>query len=268
MSLHESAFETPDGAVLTYRVRAGTRPLVLLHGLGCDASMWDGVVAALPRTAGILIPELRGHGGSSLGWRSPSVDLWAEDVLAIVRREGFERPLVAGLSMGGYTTLAVAASEPRLARAWGLVSTSAAPDDDAGRAKRAAGLATIRENGWRTFLGGLLPSLLARGRADGDENRVHLLRMFERAGDTGLAAALYALASRPDRRELLPLIAARAAVVVGSEDVLTAPEKAREIAGAIPRAALTVLPGVGHMSAMEAPGEVAAALSALDGAGG
>jgi pimeloyl-ACP methyl ester carboxylesterase len=88
--------------------------------------------------------------------------------------------------------------------------------------------------------------------------------MFVRAGDAGLAAALFALASRPDRRDMLPSLSAPVAVVVGDADVLTPPDRAREIAEAVPRGDLTVLPGVGHMSALEAPEEVAAALLRLD----
>ena len=72
---------TEDGADIAYRIRRGRDPLVLIHGLGCDASMWDTVVAALPHDVGLVIPELRGHGGSTLGWLPPSVDQWADDVV-------------------------------------------------------------------------------------------------------------------------------------------------------------------------------------------
>ena len=83
MSAHgltHTHFTTEDGADISYRIRRGRDPLVLIHGLGCDASMWDGVVAALPSDVALVIPELRGHGASTLGWRAPSVDQWADDV--------------------------------------------------------------------------------------------------------------------------------------------------------------------------------------------
>jgi pimeloyl-ACP methyl ester carboxylesterase len=54
------------------------------------------------------------------------------------------------------------------------------------------------------------------------------------------------------------------AVIVGDADVLTPPDRAKEIADAIPQAHLTILPGVGHMSAMEAPEEIAAVLLRLE----
>lgn len=264
MDLRENALTRPDGATLVYGVRPGPRPWVLLHGLGCDATMWAGVVDALPREVGLLVPDLRGHGGSTLGWRLPSLDLWAEDILAMIDAEGLENPAVGGLSMGGYTALAVAARRSLQVRAWGLVSTSAAPDDDAVRAKRATGIETLDRRGWEAYLEGLLPVLLAPGRADAASNRAHLVTMFARAGAVGLAAALWALASRPDRRPILPALGAPSVVVVGDADVLTPPDRAREIALAAPDSELRVLRAVGHMSALESPSEVAEALLRLE----
>ncbi len=264
MDLREHALERFDGATIVYRVRPGGRPWVLLHGLGCDASMWSGVVEALPEDVGVVVPELRGHGASTLGWRAPSLDLWAEDVAALIEAEGLQNPAVAGLSMGGYTALALAARGGVAVRAWGFVSTSAAPDDDSVRAKRAAGIETLGRRGREAFLEGLLPMLLAPGREDAAANGAHLRAMFARAGEVGLASALWAVASRPDRRPLLRSLAAPSVVVVGEADALTPPERAREIASTAPRAELVVLAGVGHMSALESPSEVARALLRLE----
>ncbi len=255
---------TPDGATIAYRFRPGPEPWVLLHGLGCDAAMWDGVVAALPPGAGLLVPDLRGHGRSTLGWRSPSVDLWAEDVRRLVEAERLEAPLVAGLSMGGYTALAVAEAAPGLARAWGLVSTSAAPDDDAARLRRAAGLATLRFRGWRAYADELVPRLLAEGGPRREALGRELVEAFGRAGDSGLAATLFALASRPDRRALLSRMREPAAVVAGDLDAIIPVDRARETAAALPRGRLTIVPGAGHMSALEAPSGVARALLLAD----
>ena len=151
MSLQDAVFTTPDGAEISYRIRPGRDPFVLLHALGCDASLWTGMITALPPDVGLLIPELRGHGGSTLGWRAPSVELWADDVVRLVRQKAIERPAIVGISMGGYVALSIAAAQPGLARGYGFVSTSAAPDDEAGKQRRAASIATIRREGWRAY---------------------------------------------------------------------------------------------------------------------
>ena len=87
--------------------------------------------------------------------------------------------------------------------------------------------------------------------------------MFEHAGDWGLPPTLMALAARPDRRTLLPTIRVPSVVIVGSVDILTPPDRARELASGIPGAHLHVLDDVAHMSAMEAPVEVADLLGTL-----
>lgn len=263
MSLEQAVFTTPDGADIAYRIRRGRDPLVLLHGLGCDASMWDAVVAALPGDLALVVPELRGHGGSTLGWRTPSVEIWADDVVRLLRQKGIQGPAIAGVSMGGYTALGIAAAYPGFARAFAFVSTSAAADDEAGKQRRAAGIAMIRREGWRAFAEAMIPSLLNDNRPQYPVHREHLLAMFARAGDSGLPATLMALAARPDRRALLLSIRVPSIVVVGAVDALIPPDRARALATGIPGARLHVLDDVGHMSAMESPHKLAGLLGAL-----
>jgi pimeloyl-ACP methyl ester carboxylesterase len=258
-----AVYTADDGAEVVYRMRRGRDPLVLLHALGCDASMWDGVVASLPPDRALIVPEMRGHGGSTLGWRAPSVDQWAADVVEILRRNEIVAPAIAGLSMGGYVGLAIAAARPGLARAYGFVDTTAAPDDEGGRARRAAGCAMIRRSGWRAFADALIPSLLNDNRPRFAEHRDHLVAMLGRSGDSGLPPTLMALAGRADRRSLLPSLRVPAAVVVGSVDALTPPDASRALAAGIPGSKLHILDNVAHLSALEAPAELAALLTPL-----
>ena len=263
MNLQTAAFITPDGAEIAYRIRPGRDPFVLLHALGCDATLWTGVVAALPPDVGLLIPELRGHGGSTLGWRAPSVDLWADDVVRLVMQKAIERPAIVGISMGGYVALAIAAAQPGLARAYAFVSTTAGPDDEAGKQRRAASIATIRRDGWRAYLKETMPALLNGSRTHVSERREHLGRMFERAGDSGLPPALMALAGRPDRRPMLMSIGVPTVAIVGETDEVTPPDRARAIATAISGARLHVLEDTAHLSVLESPSRVAGLIGIL-----
>ena len=84
------------------------------------------------------------------------------------------------------------------------------------------------------------------------------------AADTGAAAFVRqekAIISRPDSRPSLPKIACPTLVLVGENDELTTPELAREIAGGIPGAKLTIVPDCGHLSTLERPDAVNAALA-------
>jgi pimeloyl-ACP methyl ester carboxylesterase len=58
---------------------------------------------------------------------------------------------------------------------------------------------------------------------------------------------------RPDARSVVEQIRVSTLVLVGDEDVLTAPDESRRIAQATPNAELTILPGAGHVSNVECP---------------
>ena len=77
--------------------------------------------------------------------------------------------------------------------------------------------------------------------------------------DEGIAAALRAMADRPDSRPLLAELDLPVLVVVGAEDAITPPDGARKMAQSI-GAPLEVVPGAGHMAPVEKPVEVAQAL--------
>jgi len=69
----------------------------------------------------------------------------------------------------------------------------------------------------------------------------------------GAAAALRGMAMRTDSKDILARFAGPALVVVGERDVLTPPDRAREIKELIPSSELSIVPGAGHLSNLEAP---------------
>jgi len=70
-----------------------------------------------------------------------------------------------------------------------------------------------------------------------------------------------AIMSRQDSRPLLSEIGCPTLVLVGDGDELTTPELAREIAGGITSSRLVVVPNCGHLSTIERPEPVNAALA-------
>src|SRR5690606_28306721 len=69
----------------------------------------------------------------------------------------------------------------------------------------------------------------------------------------GVAAALVAMGERPDSTPTLSDIEVPTLVMVGEEDAITPPDVAQAMTDGIQRATLEILPGVGHMSVVEAP---------------
>jgi pimeloyl-ACP methyl ester carboxylesterase len=92
---------------------------VLLHGLMGSGATWTPVARHLEGELDVVMPDARGHGGSSapnVGYRYPQL---AADVIGLVHELGLSRPVLIGHSMGGMTAALAATRMGHLLR--GLV---------------------------------------------------------------------------------------------------------------------------------------------------
>lgn len=237
-------------------------PIVLLHPFPLDARAWDGVVARLPRDRPVWTPEFPGFGRAAAE-EPDGIDGFADGLAERIAREvPAGRAVVAGVSMGGYAALSLAARHPGRVAALALVDTRAEPDDDDGRRTREEGARRVRGGGIAAFLDGFLPRLVAPGD-DAALGRAREIALGQ--SPEAVARALLALAARGDRRPDLATIDVPAIVLVGEHDAVTPPAVAEALAAGLPRAELRVIPGAGHLTPLEAPEAVAAAISDLLG---
>jgi pimeloyl-ACP methyl ester carboxylesterase len=172
-----------------------------------------------------------------------------------------ERVAVGGVSMGGYAALAFARLYPQRLRALILADTKADPDDEPARANRDRQIQAVTEHGPGAILEQLMPRLVGPTTLAGRAPVVQTVRdLAGRQSGEGLAAALKALRDRPDAGPGLPHIAVPTLVVVGDQDAITPPDKARTLAAAIPNARLVTIADAGHLSNLEHPEPFTAAV--------
>ena len=114
------------------------------------------------------------------------------------------------------------------------------------------------------LLDAVFPKLLGETTQQDRPEVVGLVRDWVRDAPPASAAfAQRAMAARPDSFDTLRSMQVPAVVVVGAEDVLTPPTEANEMVGVLADGELTTLDGVGHLSPVEAPTEVADVLEGL-----
>jgi pimeloyl-ACP methyl ester carboxylesterase len=239
----------------------------LIHGFPLDHRLWDAQLAGLSRTMRVIAPDLRGQ-GQSQGLAATSevpagpltMDQHADDLAALLDHLGIRRAIVAGLSMGGYIAFAFWRSHPVRVQALALLDTRPEPDSPAGQANRDAAAARVKEVGPEVFAREMLPRLLALASLADERISGRALRIMEAQSVAGIVGALGSLRDRGDSRPTLPTITVPTLVLVGEEDVLTPPSDARAMAAAIPDARLVIVPRAGHLSPLENPRVVNAAL--------
>ncbi len=250
---------------MTFDSMGAGAPLVLLHAFPFDRRMWRQTAEALAAGRRVLVPDMRGFGGSPLGVGFSIADL-ADDLAAFLDTLGLPRAAVGGLSMGGYVALAFAHRYPERLDALVLADTKAGADSPQAQQGRDQAIALVRELGVGAFVERQLPKLLSPSAAPQLRASARAIAL-DQSGEA-VIAALQALRDRPDRRDELGGIACPTLVVVGSEDVLTPPAEAAAMASAIPGARLVTIPGAGHLANLEAPAAFEAVLAAFFGPSG
>ena len=223
-------------------------PLLLVPGLNCTTELWAPQIAAFAPARPVIVAD---HG------RADTMAEIAAGILAAAP----PRFALAGLSMGGYIAMEILRRAPQRVERLALLDTQARPDGDEARAARRQQIEIAETGGFDRIADLQIPRLLSPAHQR-DAGLVDLVRRM--AAATGPAAFVRqqkAILDRIDSRPSLAAIRCPTVVIVGAEDVITPVELAREMAEAIPGAVLETIADSGHLSTVEAPAAVTAALA-------
>jgi pimeloyl-ACP methyl ester carboxylesterase len=238
------------------------RPVVLVHGFPMDHSIWARQVQSLAPHYRVITPDLRGSGRSSVAPGKATVQQWADDLAAMLDALKIGEPIVlGGLSMGGYVALRF--FEAHRSRLAGLIlcDTKAAADTPQAAAGRLETAQRLEREGGRFLADAMPPRLLAAATLQRRPEVADRLRQVILAGEpAGYAATLRGLAERPDFTRLLPRIDCPTLLIVGRQDAISSVAEMTAMARAIPGSRIVEIDGAGHVTPMEAPGEVTAAM--------
>jgi len=226
--------------------------LLLLPGLMCDRAVWSAQVAALSASHDCVVPD---YGTLD------SLGAMADAAL----RAAPPGPLaVAGHSMGGRIAFEMWQRAPGRIERLALLDTSyhPLPAGEEGQRERAGRLALLdiaRTQGLRAMArewarGMVHPSRLGTPLFD------TILEMFERRSVAAFAAQIEALLARRDATALLSTIDVPTLLLCGRDDGWSPPERHAFMHARIAGSTLAVIERCGHMSPMEEPAAVTAAL--------
>jgi pimeloyl-ACP methyl ester carboxylesterase len=262
---------TDDGAELAGSdVGPADGPTVVLaHCWMCSREVWAPVANRLVRAGRrVVLYDQRGHGSSTVGSEGYTIPRLGADLRAVLEAVDARDAVVGGHSMGGMTVMSLASyhAEVVTERARGLVLVATAASG-LGRGGRADDIAVrvmasgMVERALRSPFGhALVRSSVGRTARHSDLKLTReLVAACPPASRHGWMKAILAM----DLRAGLAGIDVPVAVLVGTHDLLTPPDRAAELVDAIAGAKLITLDGMGHMLPLEAPDEVAEAILSL-----
>ena len=247
-----------NGIELSYARRGTGTPLVLLHGYPLDHHVWDDILPLLENTFDLIVPDLRGFGGSTTIDTPYTMDDYASDIAGMLDHLGIQKTAIAGHSMGGYVSLAFTRLFPDRITGLALVASQTLadpPDRKEGRYKSAE---DVKQNG----IGGVVETMTTKFTPN-EQLQAVARKIMERQQPAAYIGALKAMAERVDSTPLFALMNYPVVVIHGDADALIPIERAREVKAAVTHADLVEIASVGHLPMMEAKEKTAQALKQL-----
>jgi pimeloyl-ACP methyl ester carboxylesterase len=227
--------------------------LLLLPGLACDGDVWAHQVRTFSKISTLNVTD---YG------LSDSIGKMAEVALDSAP----ERFAIAGHSMGGRVAFEIVRRAPERVVGMAVLDTAYRPfaGGEAGereRAQRSALLEVAQTKGMRAMSQFWMKGIIHPDRLADQDLTNAILEMMGRKTPQIFAAQIKALLERPDATSVLSAVRCPSMVLVGRQDAWSAIAGHREIAALIPNATLAVIEHCGHMSPMERPEDVTAAMT-------
>jgi pimeloyl-ACP methyl ester carboxylesterase len=237
---------------LYYHVSGIGPAVVLIHGFGETATIWDNLAHQLSGYQ-LIIPDLPGSGRSGL-ISDMSIEGMAESLLAILDHENVSSCVMIGHSMGGYITLAFAEKFEDRLQGFGLFHSSAFADSEEKKDTRRKGIDFIRSNGALPFIKTATPNLYApQSKEQHPEWIEEHIALASGLTEAALIHYYESMMVRPDRTDILKNTKLPVLFIFGSFDQAILLEDGLKQCHLPQMAVIHILEQAGHMGMIEMP---------------
>jgi 3-oxoadipate enol-lactonase len=245
------------GKTLSVEKQGNGDPVVLLHGLGSTANVWEPQVRALSDRFTLLRLDLEGAGRSAA--TGPlSIASWVDDLKALLDLEGIGKARLVGHSLGTLILQHFAAAHPQHVDKLVFIGVNRAPPE-ARRVAIRERVAKVRAEGIDVIVeaivkGGLSPHTLS----EKPEVVAFVRELLTRQSDEGYARSCEAMAAAVAADAAA--IKAPVLLVAGRDDAISPPANSEALAADLANARVQVLEQCGHWHPIEQPAALNAAL--------
>jgi len=246
---------------------AHAQTIVFSHGLLWSGHMFHKQVAALRSQYRVITYDHRGQGQSEVTPSGYDMDTLYEDAIGLIEQLGIGPVHFAGLSMGGFVGMRLAARRPDLLRSLILMETSAEGEPAENVPKYRTLSTVVKWLGTWAVAGPVMKIMFGKTFLE-DPARTDERRYWTNQLKQNKKSIVRAVNGVIDRLPILPElgeIKVPTLVIVGQEDVATVPAKAHKIHEHIAGSQLVVMPRGGHTSSIEEPEAVTGEIQAFLG---
>lgn len=235
--------------------KAESLQIVLIHGFPFSSETWKGQAQMLQeKNLRVITYDLRGHGRSDAGDGQYTIELFVDDLIALLDHLKITKTILCGFSMGGYVALRAIERNPDRFNALVLCDTMSAADSNEVKIRRANSIKLVKKEGVARFAEGFLKAVFAPKTFDTEPDIVNEIRRIILSNSPlGICGALIAMAGRTDTTEVLSKISVPTLILVGELDAVTPPSAAKKMHDRIPNSKLHHISDAGHMSNLENP---------------
>ena len=239
-----------NGISIHYLRTGGAKPpVVLLHGLMGSGACWTPLARALEGEFDVVMPDARGHGGSSAPHHGYRYDDLASDVVGLIRGLSLSRPVLLGHSMGGMTAAVVASRGAGILRGLILVDPTFLSHERQ-REVRDSDVADQH----RRALGLQKSDLVAQARARHPHRSPEIIELQAEARlKTRMGPFDVLTPPNPEYRDVVSAIDVPSLLVIGDSSPVVTLEMATELRSLNPRVRIEQVQDAGHGLPFEQP---------------
>jgi pimeloyl-ACP methyl ester carboxylesterase len=246
-----------NGLAVFLEGHSKNKAIIFVHGFPYDHTMWKAQIDELSENYFCVAYDIRGLGESPASDGQFTMESFVDDLETVIVELKLDKPILCGLSMGGYIGLRALERIPEKFSAAILCDTKSEADNDEGKLKRAAAIKRINTEGLDSFAKDFITNCYGdhykQNHKEGFEKRIAKSSGFDPVGVKG---SLLAMLGRNDTTEYLSKINIPSLVICGEKDALTPPQVMKAMADKINNAEFVVIKDSGHMSPIENSEEV------------
>jgi len=248
-------FKTPAGT--SYLVQGDGAPVVLIHGVGLDKSMWGGQLVGLSPSYQVIAYDMLGHGNSAAPSDEACLKEYATQLKELLDHLQLEKVLLLGFSMGGLVARAFALHYPQYLKGL-VILNSVFNRTEEQRSGVLARTLEVAKKGPAANVETALKRWFSEEYAASSPAQINAVRDTVLGNDHHGYLKTYQLFASEDNymADQLKDIEVPTLVMTGELDPGSTPQMARDMANLIPNAEAVVISDERHMMPMESPKRV------------